>query len=444
MSQMMADIEPQSGADTFSHLDQFDRFQLRRAVERMREGLYDPLAVQLLTAQHEELDAQLQADLERVEAGQSVHLCVNGAYGQGKSHTLTYLRQRALEHGYVVSAVNLDPRETPLHQVRQVYRALMQALTFPHQPPQTDQPHRADEAEQATLAEVWQAWVARQSSLPTENPLERAEAVASLLPADMPHPFKTVLVALTQKTRVIPPERRSAVKYRDYRPTDFPGILRRALFGDVVPVVELRPALKYRQVNFYLQESLALEDNTPFLRMLAALPELFRKMGYKGWVVLFDEAEAVIQLPVPFRGRNYKILHQLLYPETPIVGLYPVFAFTPDFFLKVEEEDYELQYFEQNYDRAWQALATYPLHGLSRDAWRELCGMLIALHRRAYSWPAERQTLFPLLLKRLETLPLQDTRLTLKGLVDELDQVEQQVFFERWFAGQSSSQKDRS
>ena len=425
MSQTTKDIEQQNPLDGSPHLDQFDRFPLRRAVERLREGLYDPLAVRLLTAQHEQLDAQLQADLQRVEAGQAVHLCVNGAYGQGKSHTLTYLRQRALEHGYVVSAVNLDPRETPLHQFRYVYRALMQALTFPDQNDQLPQ-----EAEHSTFPDVWQAWVETQD-LPTDNQDEQVTAVADLLPADMPHPFKTVLAALTQKTRVIAPERRSAVKYRDYRPTDFPGILRRALLGDVVPVVELRPALKYRQVRFYMQESLALEDNTPFLRMLTTLPELFRRMGYKGWVVLFDEAEAVIQLPVPFRGRNYKILHQLLYPESPIVGFYPVFAFTPDFFLKVQEEYYELQYFERNYDEAWQGLATYQLRGLSLEAWHELCGMLIALHGRAYSWLAEHGRLLPLLHKRLETLPLQDTRVTLKGLVDELDQVEQQMFFER-------------
>lgn len=64
--------------------------------------------------------------------------------------------------------------------------------------------------------------------------------------------------------------------------------------------------------------------------------------------------------------------------------------------------------------------------------------MLIALHGCAYSWLAECDTLLPFLHKRLETLPLQDTRLTLKGLVDELDQVEQQVFFERWFEGQTT------
>jgi hypothetical protein len=35
------------------------------------------------------------------------------------------------------------------------------------------------------------------------------------------------------------------------------------------------------------------------------------------------------------------------------------------------------------------------------------------------------------LTERLGTLPLQDTRITLKALVDELDQVQQQAFFAR-------------
>ena len=112
----------------------YENFYLRRALERLREGLYDPVAVRLLTVGHEELDAWLHRDLQRLEAGEAVHLCVCGAYGQGKSHTLTYLHARALELGYVVSAINLDPRQVPWHLFPQVYRALMTAITFPAVP----------------------------------------------------------------------------------------------------------------------------------------------------------------------------------------------------------------------------------------------------------------------------------------------------------------------
>src|SRR5262245_61780841 len=96
-------------------LQGYTAFQLRRVLERLREGLDDPLAVRLLTAHREELDARLRQDLRDVDIGTGAHLCVCGAYGQGKSHTLAYLREAALQQGYVVSAINLDPREAPLH-----------------------------------------------------------------------------------------------------------------------------------------------------------------------------------------------------------------------------------------------------------------------------------------------------------------------------------------
>jgi hypothetical protein len=109
--------------------------------------------------------------------------------------------------------------------------------------------------------------------------------------------------------------------------------------------------------------------------------------------------------------------------------VYPVFAFTPDFFQKVREEDYDLPYFDENYATAWRDLSVYPLRSLSRAAWQELSQTLIALHAEAYQWAADREQLRTLLHNRLSALPLQDTRVTLKGLIDELDRVQQEAFF---------------
>jgi hypothetical protein len=105
---------------TDTDLHGYTELELRRALERLREGLYDALAVRLLTAHRTDLDARLQQHWQRLEAGETVHLCISGAYGQGKSHTLAYLKAQALEQGYVVSAMNLDPREVPMHLLRRV------------------------------------------------------------------------------------------------------------------------------------------------------------------------------------------------------------------------------------------------------------------------------------------------------------------------------------
>jgi hypothetical protein len=404
---------------TLAALHRADGFAVRRVLERLREGLYDPLAVRLLTAHHEALDARVNTDLQRLEAGAAVHLCVCGAYGQGKSHSLTYIREYALQRGYVVSAINLDPREAPLHQFRQVYRALLENLTLPAGTDGT--------TPRPTLAAAWQSW-ARAQPLPGMDP---SMALAALLPTDMPHPFKAILVALAQATVPVPVERRTLQRYRDYRPSVFPTTLQRALLGEAVPVLRLRPALKYRQVTFYHQQSLALHGDEPYIRMLQALPQLLYRMGYPGWVLLFDEAEAMVQVRTPLRAQSYRILHRLLYPSVPQPRCYPVFACTPDFFQQIDTEDYGLAYFDQNYAALWKGVSVYQLHGLSPAAWQELCATLIALHALAYEWSADQAQLLSRLTARLATLPLQDTRATLKALVDELDHVQQQEFFGR-------------
>jgi len=393
-------------------------FQRRHLLERLREGLYDPLAVRLLTVHHEALDAKIQDDLLYAAADAGRHLCLCGAYGQGKSHTLAYIHEYALHQGYVVSAINLDPRAVPLHQFRQVYRALLRAMTLPPAAP-------ARTGAPVSFINAWQTWAGAR----TQDTADPAMALAALLPATMPHVFKTLLVALALPTLDIPSGKRILTQYRDFRPAEFPWTLRRALYGEAVPVARLRAALKYRQVSFYRQASLALQGYEPFLHMTLALPRLFRTMGYRGWVVLFDEVETITQAPRPTRARSYRLLHHLLCPEAPSPGLYPVFACTPDFFQRLQEEDYDWPSFDRNYAQAWRDLSVYHLRGLSLAAWQNLCGALIGLHAAAYGWHADQERLLPLLTTRLATLPLHDPRSTLKALVDELDQVQQQVFF---------------
>ncbi|MFO7749303.1 MAG: BREX system ATP-binding domain-containing protein [Desulfobacteraceae bacterium] len=107
------------------------KFELRRAVERLRDGLFDPLGIKLLTMGEAKLAKVFDRGAAAVEKGQAAHLSLCGAYGQGKSHSLNYIKQRAADQGFAVSYINLDPREVPFHQFKDVYRALMENIVLP-------------------------------------------------------------------------------------------------------------------------------------------------------------------------------------------------------------------------------------------------------------------------------------------------------------------------
>ena len=384
-------------------------FHLRCAVERLREGLFDPIAVRLLTARESRLSKTIDRDFQKLDQNKVPHLCICGAYGQGKSHSLNYIQDRALRENFVTSLINLDPREIPFHDMRRVYHALVASMRFSDT--------------NTALAARWRAWA---SGLSRED---FEDQVAPLLQREMPHLFRSVLTAMAQKTVSLSERQRGTKKHVSYRPREFPYLLSRALVGDVVPVYRLRHALKYRQVDFYKDASLTCKGAEPYLQMIRGLGQLFQMMGYRGWVLLFDEGESIAQVRVTSRSRSYQNLDQMLFPEVASSSVYPIFAFTDDFFQKVDEEEYdrvrirneeELPYFEKDYARAWTGLNRYLLHDLSAEEWKALIEKLMHLHASAYQWQPDADVQREM-TRRLSHMQGQETRYRIKGLVDELD-----------------------
>jgi len=364
-------------------LEAVEPFEARRAVERLRSGLFDPLVVRLMTAGGERLAAVGGFDESPPD-----HLCVCGAYGQGKSHSLQFLMDRALEHGYAASMVTLDPREIPFHRPRLVYRALLRGLRFP-------------DGEQ-DFVRRWRAVVAERSPGDPE----------ALLPEGTPRGLRLELGALVRPTDALSPAQRAQKQHRNYNPRAFPHHLRRALAGEVVPVNRVRHALRYRQVPDR-RGPLAWRGSAAMLARSRALARLLQDMGLKGWMTLFDEGESMAQVRSTSRRNAWEALS--LWTE-PAPGLLPVFAFTEDLLQRMEED---------GEGALRRRLKVYTLGDLSPADWRRLSGLLGHLHGRAYGWRPDPESGRADLERRLAALGGVETRLALKALVDELDLQEQ-------------------
>lgn len=399
-------------------LEQESPFSIRRAVERLREGLFDPVAVRLLTAHENQLNRVIDKEVKTLQKKNSAHLCICGSYGQGKSHSLTYIQDRALKENYVTSMINLDLRELPLHNFRQIYRALLNNLRFPN----SEEP----------LGIHWRKWAQAQLQEQQASPL----GPESLLPEGMPHLFKCILTGMAQRSMALTASQKQLKKHALYRPKDYTYLLEKALLGETIPVNRLSNALKYRQVAFYRKGSLSSKGNDLYLTMLESLGLLFQKMGYEGWVLLFDEGESIAQVSVYLRRKSYAILQQLLLPQSAQGKLFPVFAFTEDFFQRVESEDYEktyirfeqeIPYFSKNYSDTWQGLSRYDLQDLTQQEWDSLAQKLIPLYGHAYRWQPEEASIHGTLMARLKKLAGEETRYKLKALIEQLDLFHQEA-----------------
>jgi hypothetical protein len=353
----------------------------------------------------------------KLEQNQAPGLCLRGAYGQGKSHNLTYLRQLAQNLGFVTSQINLDPRELPFHDFRLVYRALIEQIRFPNN--------------ELNLVQWW----CKITSELDSNDKYHCQMVLDLIPLAMPHYFRSVLTAIALKNIPLTPRQLKLKKYATFYPREFPWLLGNALKGNLVPTVRLRHALKYRQVPFYKDHSLVRKGWEPYLQTIYALAELFQNLGFKGWVILFDEGESLIQRSITTRPKSYAILDRLLTPDNYPNGLYPIFAFTDAFFMQIQNEDYErlvnrrgieTPYFSKNYGQIWQNIRTHSLNELSLSAWQEIATKLTILHARAYNWHPTTESTRTELTKTLQASHTQEARLRIKALINQLDLSQQQ------------------
>jgi hypothetical protein len=337
-------------------------FVLRRAIERLRDGLFDSVAIERLTVEEEGIKQRFCKGLDSLEKGKGEPLCICGSYGQGKSHTLTYLHRHALSLGYATSFVQLDLREIPFHLFSVVYRSLMEKLLLP---------------EGESFAAAWKRWG-------SEHSYEILDG--------MPQRFRLILTAMLGTERSY--------------------WLEKALMGRNMRLTYLKKMLKS------CKKSLTCRGNLPYVQMVQVLGRVLKEMGYKGLVLFFDEAESIAQGRLKSRARSYEILDQFVQNRG---FLYPIFAFTDDFFDQVKRELYDDEKcpFPKNYAEAWSDLNIVRLQELSSVGWETLQNRLIQLYAEGYRIDLSGQ--MAEIKKRLQNLPAQETRFRLKALVNQLD-----------------------
>ena len=75
-----------------------------------------------------ELLANIDSELDEVEKGESIFRIVRGDYGSGKTHLLSVIREKAFNKDFVVSTINLSPKESTLNKIDKIYKKFIKNL----------------------------------------------------------------------------------------------------------------------------------------------------------------------------------------------------------------------------------------------------------------------------------------------------------------------------
>ena len=189
--------------------------------------------------------------------GGAVFKLVVGHYGGGKTHFLYLIRELAWKHNYVVAYVALTPEETPFHRLDLVYRAIASAATYPPESRQLD----------SGLLPLLKTVVGRWMAELKGRPLEVAESMAS------------------ESTRGL-------------ESLNFARGLERALHAlirneeeEALDIIQWLSAQGFDRARHRAYGILAPIDRSTALSSLRCLSRWVTQAGFKGLVVLFDEAE---------------------------------------------------------------------------------------------------------------------------------------------------------
>lgn len=205
------------------------------------------------------------------DGGSSFKLVV-GEYGSGKSHFLFRLRDKAWEHGYVVSRTELSPKECPYDNQLKVYQAVVSNLIFHDEDP---------DVEDTTGLEAF-----------LENHFHR-----TLRTLGVEAPMTPLGLDLRAKLWLD-----TILRFKVESPS-----LRHAVYFFLQAVAEENEPRK-RLLGAWLRgESISLRDVREFsitermdrsvaFKMLRSLAQLIHELGYSGLVLLFDEGDRMVSI----------------------------------------------------------------------------------------------------------------------------------------------------
>lgn len=104
-----------------------EAFKSRRMIEAFRLGIVPYDCVEDFTFGRQEESKEL---MNWLNINNENVLLLVGEYGTGKTHLLHYAYWRALQEGFAVAYVAMDPNEVPFHKPKRVYSHLIQTFRY--------------------------------------------------------------------------------------------------------------------------------------------------------------------------------------------------------------------------------------------------------------------------------------------------------------------------
>ena len=281
----------------------------REVIDALRRGTVPYDGLDLLAVGLDRFEAATNAELDTVGAGGSVFKAVRGEYGSGKTFFSRWLVERARQHGFASSEMQISETETPLHRLETVYRRVVENLTTAEYPA-------------SAFRDVIDGWLFT---------LEQDAIVAGADANDEPALSAAVESLLNKRLALIARSTPAfATALRAYRQAMLAGD--GAAADGIIAWLGGQP-----NVAASVRRSAGVKGELDHFGALGALQGLLlvlRDSGFAGLVLVLDEVETLQRVRSDVRDKALNALRQLMdeVDAGRFPGLYLIITGTPAFF----------------------------------------------------------------------------------------------------------------
>lgn len=389
--------------------------QAQIVIESLRKGIPPNGYVKQFTVGRESEIAHLD---EHLRPDQTGALLLKANYGAGKTHLLRYIKQTALEKGFVVSCVIVDTKsQVRFNRMDQVVGSVFRNIELPEQDgtkgirnflDAIDQ--RIRNAESAGENQSFWGLLTNKFKWDFSEELE-STALFVVLRAWCCHVAKVQDLA------------------EDYLYTPWGyRSQRKRLYLELVE--ELRKHFRdpRPEWKFYADDvfSFHTHGHTQSWASLRDLNRLAREAGYEGFILMFDEFEDVItnMRRINHQEAAFWNLFQF-YSGHQFPGM-SFFAVTPEFSDKCKRLLFEKDRFDFDFER-FDQLQTFQMSPLETDQLWQLAICIMEAHATAYEWDPKAFVQLDEFRSKVTdsaNLPVQDrARATIRTIVQFLDDI---------------------
>ena len=279
-----------------------EQLDCRRAIEALRNGVPNRVAVRILGSTQPQAEQQFQARLGLDESADG--MLISGDFGAGKSHLLEHFESIALDRSFVCSRIAVS-KETPFYDLGKMFWAAADSGTLP------------DGRVGAMVDEI-----GTRLAGPKDERYARFFRWADSTDSHLHRIFPATLMV---HERLPDQEMLNAIRW--------------FWAGDRVAVSVVKRGLReIGQQGAYQFRAPKLRDLPP--QRLRFVLEMIKTVGYRGWVVLIDELELIGSYSLLQRARSYAELARWMGVSDDVAypGLVVVAAITEDFVQAILED----------------------------------------------------------------------------------------------------------